>query len=67
MNGMNKLFTDDPVMFLDQVCVDNKKMQEGITGAKNLEPLNGATFGMFDLGPTGGNTATLHFASPGAG
>ncbi len=68
MNGMNRLFMEDPVWFLDHICVDNKAMQEGIAGAQNLERLNGAKFGVFDLEPvSGGTKVMLRFASPGAG
>ena len=67
MNGMNQLFLDDPVWFLDRMCVDNKTMQEGVAGAQHLERLNGAKFGVFDLVPTGGNSVRLTYASPGTG
>jgi hypothetical protein len=68
MNGMNKLFMDDPIWFLNRLCVDNKAMQEGVDGARNLERLNGAKFGVFDLVPvSGGNTVTLRYASPMSG
>jgi len=66
MNAMNRLFMDNPVDFLKAVCVDNKTMQEGLDGAKNLVGLNETKFGYFDLVITGGNMVRLTCASLGA-
>jgi hypothetical protein len=55
----------DPVRFLKGVCVDNKTMQEGIEGARNLRLLNAAKVGSFDLVITGGNSVRLAFAGAG--
>jgi hypothetical protein len=51
MNGMNQLFTNDPVSFLGRVCVDNKAEQfrtDGLNVA-DLLALNGAKSGSFDF------------------
>ncbi len=49
MNGLNKQFLADPVVFLKSKCVDNKTMQEGVEAAKHITQLNGAKVGAFDL------------------
>lgn len=68
MNGMNKLFMDDPIWFLNRICVDNKQMQEGNSGASNLVRLNASKWGVFDLVPvSGGRKVVLTYASPMSG
>jgi len=67
MNGLNKLFMDNPVWFLQKVCVDNQAMQLGNAGAKTLSNLNQWKKGWFDLVPVGANSSnkvTLTNASP---
>lgn len=61
MNGMNQLFVNDPVWFLQHVLVDNRFI------AANFGLLNQNKAGLFDLVITGGNTVRLTDASPGTG
>lgn len=70
MNGMNTLFMNDPVWFLQNICVDNQAMQLGGAGALTLTRLNAAKVGQFDLvlsGSAGANKVVLTDASIGSG
>jgi hypothetical protein len=67
MNGMNQLFMNNPVAFLQDMCVDNKAIEEGLAGARQVANLNAAKSGVFDLAITGGNSVRLMYAGQDAG